>query len=41
MVFKLYPSTYCLMQCSCFNCSDFRTYTFYDKIRITTFKCAL
>jgi len=36
--FKRYPSTYCLMQGSCFICSDFKHLNIYLKIRITTFK---
>ena len=38
IVFKLYSSTYCLMQASCFICSNF--INFHQKklkIRITTF----
>jgi len=34
-VYKRYPSIYCLMQCSCFICSNFWTY--YLKTRVTTF----
>jgi len=34
--FKHFPSTYCVMQGSCFISSDFQN--FYFKIRITTFK---
>jgi len=40
-VYKRYPSTYSLMQGSCFICtyvSTFKIWIFYFKIRITTFK---
>ena len=38
IVFKRYPSTFCLMQGSCFICNQFwNLIFFYLKIRITTF----
>ena len=34
IVFKRYPSTYCLMQGSCFLCSDFQNFNILPHLKL-------